>query len=270
METGLHAWKEFERLTVGDALIAILILLAARVLAEASQRALRHLAESGPARSRLAILRWIPATKLVIVAGATIAIIPILIEPTTTNVMALVASIGLAMAFALKDFGSSLVAALVTVLENTYQPGDWIEIDGTYGEVRQIGLRALHLVTPDDTEVIVPHAKLWTTSVFNASSGNPSLLCTAELYVHPDHDAAALRERLATIASSSAFRKPETSVIVVLFEKPWGTQYKVKCHARESREQFQLISDITMRAKEAIREMGIRYAMATPLVPVTS
>ena len=36
---------------------------------------------------------------------------------------------------------------VVTILENTYQPGDWIEVDGTYGEVKAIGLRAVHLVT---------------------------------------------------------------------------------------------------------------------------
>jgi len=48
------------------------------------------------------------------------------------------------------------VAGLVTVLENTYQPGDWIEVDGAYGEVKSMAGRAIHLVTADDTEVIIP------------------------------------------------------------------------------------------------------------------
>jgi small-conductance mechanosensitive channel len=33
-------------------------------------------------------------------------------------------------------------------------------LDGAYGEVKLVGLRAVHLVTPDDTEVIIPHARL--------------------------------------------------------------------------------------------------------------
>ena len=154
--------------------------------------------------------------------GAALVIVPILIEPTFQNVIALLASVGLALAFAFKDYGSSLVAGLVTVLENTYQPGDWIEVDGAYGEVKSINARTVHLVTPDDTEVIVPHSRLWSTSVFNATSGNRSLLCVANFYLHPDHDAAAVRRRLAEVANSSSYRKPETPVVVIASEKPWG------------------------------------------------
>jgi small-conductance mechanosensitive channel len=101
------------------------------------------------------------------------------VEPTFRNILALCAGLGLVLAYTLKDYGSSFVAGLVTVLENTYQPGDWIEVDGTYGEVKAIGGRAVHLVTADDTEVIVPHSRFWSTSIFNSSSGNRSLLCVA-------------------------------------------------------------------------------------------
>ena len=41
------------------------------------------------------------------------------------------------------SFGS-LIAGLVTILENTYQPGDWIEMDGTYGEVKANAAMILH------------------------------------------------------------------------------------------------------------------------------
>jgi len=47
--------------------------------------------------------------------GAVAIIVPILVEPTFQNVVALVASLDLALAFALKDYGSSLVAGLVAV-----------------------------------------------------------------------------------------------------------------------------------------------------------
>ena len=133
---------------------------------------------------------------LLIDVGAVAIVVQILVEPTFQNIVALLASLGLILAFALKDYGSSLVAGVVTILENTYQPGDWIEVDGAYGEVKAVGLRAVHLVTPDDTEVVIPHSRLWSTSIFNASSGNRSLLCVADFYIHPDHDALAVRQRL--------------------------------------------------------------------------
>ena len=148
------------------------------------------------------------------------------------------------------------------MLENTYQPGDWIEIDGTYGVVKSIGGRAVHLRTADDTEVIVPHSRLWATSVFNSSSGNRSLLCIANFYLHPDHDASEVREKLTEVAASSSYRMPDSPVTVIVLEKPWATHYRVKAYVKEGREQFLFITDLTIRGKVILRQMNIRFAQA--------
>lgn len=133
-------------------------------------------------------------------------------------------------------------------------------MDGTYGEVKAIGLRAVQLVTPDDTEVIIPHSRIWSASIFNASGGNRSLLCVADFYLHPEHDAFSVRRRLTEIAESSSYRKPETPITVIVLEKPWGTHYRLKAYVKESLEQFLLITDLTIRVKEALRGMNIRFA----------
>jgi len=250
------------KLTWQDVLLVLAVLLLARLLVLLVRWTVQRTAEKMPPHLRLAILRVAPLTRLLIDVAAIAIVVPILVEPTFQNIVALLASIGLVLAFALKDYGSSLVAGLVTILENTYQPGDWIEVDGTYGEVKAIGLRAVHLVTPDDTEVIIPHSRLWSASIFNASSGNRSLLCVADFYLHPDHDAFTVRRRLTEVAVSSSYRKPDTSVTVIVLEKPWGTHYRVKAYVKESREQFLLITDLTIRGKEELRAMDIQFAQA--------
>ena len=242
--------------------IILAVLVSARLLVMLVRWAVRHAAENSPPRLRLLILRASPILRLVIDLASLVIIVPILVEPTFQNVVALAAAVFLALAFALKDYVSRIVAGLTTILENTYQPGDWLEIDGTYGEVKAIGLRAVHLVTPDDTEVIIPHSRIWTTGIFNASSGNQSLLCVADVYLHPEHDAAAARAKLKEVAESSSYRQPETPVTVIVLEKPWGTHYRVKAYVRESREQFLLTSDVTVRGKEALRQMNLRFAQA--------
>ena len=194
--------------------------------------------------------------------ASLVLIVPILVEPTFENVAILGAAVFLGLAFALKDYASSLVAGLTTILENTYQPGDWIEIDGAYGEVKSIGLRAVHLVTADDTEIIIPHSRIWTAQVANASGGNRGLLCVADFYLHPDHDAAKARAALEKTAQSSSYREPRSPVAVIVLEKPWGTQYRVKAYVRESREQFLLTSDVTVRGKKILRQLKIKFAQA--------
>ena len=262
MNENLTTWSILRKLSYQDALFISGVLLAAWIITLTVRWLIIHFAEKAPARARLLILRTLPLIRLAIGISAVAIIVPILIEPTFQNVVTLVASAGVALAFALKDYGSSLVAGLVTVLENTYQPGDWIEVDGTYGEVKSIGPRAVRIVTADDTEVIIPHSRLWSTSVFNSSSGNRSLLCVTDFYLHPDHDATIARKRLAEVAETSSHRKPESPVVITILEKPWGTHYRLKAYVKESREQFLLITDLTIRGKEAIRSLGIRFAQA--------
>ena len=192
--------------------------------------------------------------------AAIAIVVPILVEPNFENVVALLAAVSLAIAFALKDFISCVAAGIVTIIEHTYQPGDWIEVDGTYGEVKAIGVRAVHIVTADNTEVIIPHARLWSSSVFNASGGKRSLLCVTEFYLDADHDGAAVRQMLAGIGETSSYRKPQTSVTVVAAETPWGTRYKIKAYVNESREQFAMITDLTVRGKERLRAASIAFA----------
>lgn len=262
MNYGLSAWGPLEKLIWRDVLLIAAVLFLARLLILAMQWTLRRAAETARPHRRLTILCIVPIARLLIRAAAILVIVPLLVEPTVRNILALSAGLGLALAYTLKDYGSSYVAGLVTVLENTYQPGDWIEVDGAYGEVKSIAGRAVHLVTADDTEVVIPHSRLWSTSIFNSSSGNRSLLCIANFYLHPDHDADAVREKLTEVAASNSYRAADTSVTVIAMEKPWGTHYRLKAYVRESREQFLFITDLTIRGKDILRQMKIRFAQA--------
>ena len=154
----------------------------------------------------------------------------------------------------------------MTIVENTYQPGDWIEFDGAYGEVKTIGTRAVHVVTADDTEVIIPHAKIWSTSVSNDSSGLRSLLTVTHFYLDADHDGAAVSQALAEIGGACPYLKPQSPVKVTAAETPFGTHYKLKAYVAESREQFAMVTDLTLRGKDRLRAMNVTFAKA-PYAP---
>ncbi len=262
MSETVRQLSDLRALTWTHVLLVFAIVVVCRVLIVIVRWCVHRMAEGAPSHWRLSILRMAPLATLLIAVAGIAAIVPILVEPTFDDIVALLATVALALAFALKDYVSSLAAGIVTVLENTYQPGDWIEIDGVYGEVRTIATRAVHIVTADDTEVIIPHARLWSTSVSNASSGSHSLLCVANFYLAADHDGAAVREALIAVAETNTYRSPDTAVKVVAAELPWGTHYKVKAYARDSREQFAMITDLTIRGKEQLREMHVAFAQS--------
>ncbi|HEY2447147.1 MAG TPA: mechanosensitive ion channel domain-containing protein [Rhizomicrobium sp.] len=245
-----------------DFLLVAAIVVIARLLILVAQWGIKHTAERAEPHARLRILRWAPKVRLIIELAAIAIILPIVVEPTFHNTVALIASVGLVLAFAFKDYGSCLVAGLVTILEGTYQPGDWIRVDGAYGEVKTVGIRAVRILTTDDDEVIIPHSRLWSSSFTNSTMGKRSLLCVANFYLDPDHDGQAVSRRLIEIAESSPFHLPDTPASATVMEKPWGTHYRLKAYATESREQNQFITDMTLRGKDTLRAMKITFARA--------
>ncbi len=240
-----------------------LIVLAAALLIAAIQRLLPWVGNRLHGKRRLHLLALVPVLRLGLILLAFVLVVPLVINPSMQNMVALLGASALALGFALKDYVSSLIAGLVAVGETPYRNGDWVQIDGVYGEVRHVGLRALQLVTPDDTVVTVPHARLWTEPVHNANDGSPRLLCVAEFHLHPRHDAALVRELLADVALTSPYLFLEQPVAVLVQEKPWGTLYQVKAYPVDARQQFRFVSDLTVRGKAALARIGAAAAAAT-------
>src|SRR5260370_19494080 len=226
MNDSLSAWGHLEKLAWRDVLIIAAVLILARLLILAMRWTVRRMAANAQPHRRLIILRISPILRLLIRTPAVLVIVPMIVEPTVPNVLTLSVGLGLALAYTPKDYGSSVVAGLVTALATTYQPGDCIQVDDAYVEVKSMAGRALHLVTADDTEVIIPHSRLWSASIFNSTSATRSLLCVANFYLDPDHDASAVLERLTEVGASRDYRTPDTKVVVTAPEKTCWTHYR--------------------------------------------
>ena len=255
-----------KHLTFENFLLIAGAIIVARVVATGLKLGFTRLAARSAPRWRIHILGWMPIARLLVVLATAAFIISLLIVPSWQNVVGLLAGAGLVLSFALKDYGSCLLAGMATIFERTYQPGDWVEIGGAYGEIRSVGLRAVRLVTLDDTEVIVPHSVIWNAPVFNATSGNHTVLCVAEFFLHPDHDGLLVQERLRNVATTSPLWLPESAITVIVEEQPWATKYRLKAYARDSREQTKFTTDLTLRAKVIFRELGIRPAQTAMAV----
>lgn len=254
--------EALDAITSGAVRDAVLLVVTAWLLIVLIQQLVPRIASSFSGKTRLYILAVAPVLRLVIILGAILLVVPILIEPTFENLVAIFGAVALALGFAFKDYANSLIAGIVTLYEMPYRPGDWIEVDGRYGEVRSIGTRAATIVTPDDNAVVIPHGKLWDTLIANGNDGTSNLMCVAEFYLAPDHDAAEVRARLRDVAFTSPWVKTYQPILVVLSEQPWGTCYRIKAYPVEPRDQFQFISDLTVRGKAALRQLQVTQITA--------
>lgn len=243
----------------------VLILAGAVLLITIGQKALSWVANRLSGKYRLYLLASVPVLRFLTIIVTLILIVPQVIEPTVANMVALLGAAGLVLGFGLKEYVSNLIAGIVALYEMPYRPGDWIQVDNAYGEVKNIGSRAVEIVTPDDTTVIIPHLKLWDRLFFNANDGGPNLLCVADFYLDPCHDGIQVRQALYDVALTSPFLQIEEPITVIASEKPWGTHYRLKAYPVELREQFQFITDLTLRAKAVLIELGVKF-IAVPAV----
>ena len=235
--------------------IAVIILLTSGAI-WLVRRAVPFLADRGPSKLRLYVLAIEPVSRLLLLAVAIAWIIPIVFNITLQNFLVIAGAASVAIGFAFKDYVSSLIAGVVAIIERPYRPGDWVRIGSDYGEVRSVGLRALRINTPDANIVTIPHSTIWSGNISNSNDGARTLMCVAEFYLMPQHDAAAMRSVLQDVALTSAYLDYAQPVVVVLQEKPWGTHYKLRAYPFDMRDQFLFVSDLTVRGKLAIAEAG--------------
>lgn len=227
------------------------------------ERGLPWLSDRLPSRFRLYILPLGPVLRLIVFLVGFGLIIPEIINVgciSPQNVLAILGAAAVALGFAFKDLISSIIAGVVTIFEMPYRAGDWVEIDGDYGEVTQVGLRAVKILTPDDTVITIPHQKLWDQNIANSNDGRREHMVVADFYLEPRHEAAQVRQLLWDVAMTSPFTHLSRNVIVVLSEKPWGTHYRLKAYPIDGRDEFQFRSDLTVRGKKALSELGVAAA----------
>lgn len=212
------------------------------------------LANRAPSRLRLYLLRTVPILRLIIILTAVLWIVPLIINITLQNFLVIAGAASVAIGFAFKDYVSSLIAGIVAIFERPYGPGDWVRIDGDYGEVISLGMRAIRLRTASDDIITVPHDRIWSNNISNANLGSQTLMCVADFYLDPDHDAAHVRKNLTDVALTSAYLDYRKPVLVVLKETEFATHYSLKAYPFDLRDQFKFISDMTERGKDAIRD----------------
>ena len=260
-ETINRIFRDFQQI---DFLRIFIIILVAWVSIRVVTRFLPWLADRLTSRLRLYILPSVPVLRLLILIMAVVAIVPLIIQPTFQNLITFLGAAGIALGFALKDYASSIMAGIVAMYERPYRVGDWVQVDGAYGEVIYVGLRMLRLVTPDDTMVTIPHIKIWDTNIYNANDGKRDLMVVVDFYLEPRHDGAQVRQALYDVALTSPYVNLERPILVIVAEKPGGTHYKVKAYPVDARDQFQFISDLTLRGKAALVELQVQPALAWP------
>jgi potassium-dependent mechanosensitive channel len=79
------------------------------------------------------------------------------------------------------------VSGIILIFERPFQIGDYIELNGKKGIVRDIGIRSSRMVTEEGTEIIMPNGDLLSGEVINWTVKNNQVRIEVPVTVEAGH-----------------------------------------------------------------------------------
>lgn len=87
----------------------------------------------------------------------------------TTSIVAIIGAAGLAIGLALQGTLSNVAAGVMIILFRPIKLGDFVEVNGVMGTVREITLNYVALDDLSNVKIFVPNAQVWGNTITNYS-----------------------------------------------------------------------------------------------------
>jgi small conductance mechanosensitive channel len=195
------------------------------------------------------IVRWL------ILAVVVIAVLQ-LFGFQATSLVAVLGAATLAIGLALQGTLSDIAAGVMLIAFRPYRLGQYVDIGGTAGTVKDLNLFTTELVTPDNVQIIMPNGKAWGSIVTNYSA-HPTRRCDLGFGIDYGDDADKAMAIITDLAAADArvHKDPAPWVRVVnLGDSSVDLGVRLWCDAGD---YWELKFDMTKRVKEAFDKNGV-------------
>lgn len=145
---------------------SLLILLLSYLLSRGTARFVRRSLERRGHDAELIILLAMLTRWGILGFGIVLAIEQL----APGQLSSLVAGLGIAgftIGFALQDVAKNFIAGIIILLQQPFDIGDGIEVNGYAGKVLHISLRSTEMMTWDGRHVIIPNSEIYNSPIVN-------------------------------------------------------------------------------------------------------
>ncbi len=246
---------------------AILILIVGRIMAGVARNIVRKVLNRRKVDETVSSFLGTLVYTIIIIA-VLLAVLGKFGIQTTSFVMVLGAA-SFAIGFALQGSLSNFASGVMIIVFRPYKMGDFIEVAGVAGVVREIHLFNTIIDTPDNIKVIVPNGKI-TGDVIKNVTGNDTRRIDLVIGIAYDSPIGKAMEIAMNVMREDerVLDEPEPQVAVAeladssvnLVVRPWvntGDYWGVRF-------------DVTRKIKEAFDENGIEIPFPQRVVHMAS
>jgi small-conductance mechanosensitive channel len=170
-----------------------------------------------------------------------------------------VGALGVGIGFGLQNVVNNFVSGLILMFERPIQPGDVVEVGGTSGKVREIGMRATTLSTFEGADVVVPNGVLLNEKLINWTLSDMDRRIDVNVGAAYGSEPKQVLELLMRVTASTPgiASTPEPTVLFSAFG-PSSLDFAIRAWTNNFGDWVRIRSDLTVRVHDALKEAGIQ------------
>jgi small conductance mechanosensitive channel len=235
----------WHRLIVFGAVLLVTVLVARLV----DRRMARRELPAG-AVTRYRVLRRSVLTLIVFVGLLSALLVIPQVRAVATGILASSAVVGIVVGFAAQRTIGNFISGLLIAFAQPIRLGDWIELDGSTGQVEEIGLTYTFIRTEDDDRLVIPNEKIASDTIRNSSIRSRKKLAQVSVQVPLDRDL----ESVSGLLREAAQDEGATVEVTALDDH---ARLTVSVWAPDEPAALRLESDLRLRAHDRLREAGV-------------